>query len=251
MSDRSVEAVVAALKQAMAEPGEHRLYRSGKLAGLFASRSGVAGDAAARALRDEFLTVVRTEMRGKTMVEWVALTPKGIEFLHAHESPLTVLRQMHETLAVSRAGIPRWLESIQQQWVAFSEQVKSDLQQTIKRLDALSDRVEEALRRADAVAPKIPDAVGGSLPWALASLEYLDQRRFAGAPGDCPLPELFSAVRESHPQLSIIEFQDGLRRLADHGALRLIPLGPDNGAVPEPEFVMVDGPTLLYFANRK
>src|SRR5258707_4101382 len=61
MSDRTTEALLTALKLALAEPGEHRLYRGGKLAGLFASRNGPAGDAAALALRDGLFGICRSE----------------------------------------------------------------------------------------------------------------------------------------------------------------------------------------------
>src|SRR5262249_34100272 len=40
MDDRPNEVLITALKQALAEPGERRLFRSGKLAGLFANKSG-------------------------------------------------------------------------------------------------------------------------------------------------------------------------------------------------------------------
>src|SRR5262245_33508924 len=50
--DKVSEILLAALKQAMVEPGEQRLFKSGKLAGLFAGRTGVNAEAAEKALRD-------------------------------------------------------------------------------------------------------------------------------------------------------------------------------------------------------
>src|SRR5262249_31165129 len=76
-ADRVEDTLIAALKAALAEPGEQRLYRSGKLPGLFATRSGANAEAAGRALRDGLLEVVRTETKGKLSVEWVRLTPAG------------------------------------------------------------------------------------------------------------------------------------------------------------------------------
>src|SRR5262245_49460194 len=102
MSERTREHLIAALKQALADPGEHRLYRSGKLAGLFASRSGAAGEAAAEAVREGLLEVIRTEARGKFTVEWVHSTPKSIEYLHAHESPIAALRELQAELKNAR-----------------------------------------------------------------------------------------------------------------------------------------------------
>src|SRR5205807_2351927 len=152
-----------------------------------------------------------TEARGKVVVEWVRPTPKGVEFLHAHESPLAVLRELQTALRTTKAGVPVWLEAMRQQWLTFAEQMHGDMQQVLRRLDALADRVEEALRRADAIGPPVPAGVSTTVPWAVAALTYLDHRRDGGGPDGCPLPELFAAVRRDHPELSIIEFQDGLR----------------------------------------
>ncbi len=250
MSDRTNEALMAALKLALAEPREHRLYRGGKLAGLFASRHGPAGDAAALAVRDGLFEICRSEAKGKFTVDWVRLTPKGVEFLHAHESPLAVLRELQTSLRTTRAGVPIWLDTLRAHWEKFSETMHADAQQMLVRLDAMAERVEEALRRADAIGPRLPTSVSATVPWAIEAMTYLDHRRDSGAAEDCPLPELFAALRGSHPQLSLVEFQDGLRRLFEHKALRLLPLRSGNGAMPEPEYVMCEGADLLYYASR-
>src|SRR5439155_25136611 len=78
--DKVMETLLEALKQALAEGGEQRLYRSGKLPGLFAGRGGLNAEAAARAVRDGLLEVVRTESRGKVTTEWARLTPRGVAF---------------------------------------------------------------------------------------------------------------------------------------------------------------------------
>jgi hypothetical protein len=250
MSDRVVEQIIAALKTALAEPGEHRLFRSGKLEGLFASRIGIAGEAGLSAVRDGLFEIVRTETRGKFSNEWVRLTPAGVEYLHSHESPLVVLRELETALRSTRAGVPLWLEQMRQQWQTFSGQMVEQMQQTLQRLDALAERVEEALRRADAIAPTLPNGVGSSVPWALEALTYLDRRRQTGVKETCPLPELFAAVRRGNPNLSLSEFQTGLRRLGDHKALRLLPFDGPAERMPHPEYALLDGASMLYYAAR-
>ena len=86
--NRVQDLVVEALQQALAASAEMRLFKSGKLEGLFASRAGVNGDAAALALRDGLLETVRTETKGKATIDWVRLTPRGVAFLHEHQSPI-------------------------------------------------------------------------------------------------------------------------------------------------------------------
>ena len=45
-------------------------------------------------MRDGLLEIVRTEESGKLTTEWVRLTPAGVSFLHAHESPRAVLEAL-------------------------------------------------------------------------------------------------------------------------------------------------------------
>jgi hypothetical protein len=250
MSERADEHLLGALKRALAEPGDHRLYRGGKLAGLFASRHGPAGDAAATAIREGLFEVVRTETKGKFTTEWVRLTPKGVDYLHDHESPLAVLRELRSALGATREGVPVFLGQMQQQWQAFSAQMVEQMRLTLRRLEVLSERVEEALRRADAIGPKLPDGVANSVPWAVEALGYLDRRKNSGAADGCPLPELFAAVRRSTPELSLGDFQTGLRRLGDHRALSLLPFDGPADKLPEPEFALLDGASVLYYASR-
>ena len=250
MSDKLTEHVLAALKQALIEPGEHRLYRSGKLAGLFASRSGAGGDAAAQAVREGLLEVVRTESKGKATIEWVKLTPAGVEFVHAHESPVAALRELQQALKTTQAGVPLWLGLMQQEWQSFSVQMLQQMKQMLQRLDALGERVEEALRRVDALGPELPANIGQTVPWAGEAVSYLEKRKQSGAGGACPLPELFAAVRRGKPELTLGEFQTGLRRLAEHKALRLLSFEGKANELPHPECALLDGAKVLYYAGR-
>src|SRR3989442_129341 len=131
-NDKTKDVVLAALKQGMAESGEQRLFRSGKLPGLFAGRTSLNGEAAAQ---------------------------------------------------------------------------------------AVPDRLREALQRADAAVPKVPEAAANSVAWAQETAGYLDRRREGGVLNSCPLPELFAALREKNPDLTIKDFHEGLRRLHDRGVL--------------------------------
>ena len=118
----------------------------------------------------------------------------------------------------------------------------------VTRLDALTVRVDEALRRADALAPHKAEGLAASVPWAQEALDYLDHRTTNGTNG-CPLPELYGALREHHGNLSMTAFHDGLRRLHDLRALRLLPVAADQ-ALPEPEHAILDGASILYYAAR-
>src|SRR3954469_10873311 len=144
-TDRVEFVLIEALKQALAEPGEQRLYRSGKLPGLFPTRTGANAEAAARAGRDGLVEVVRTEIKGKLTVEWARLTPAGVSFLHAHESPRAVMEELHAALQTTKAGVPVWLDGMQREVQALSDRLGAEMDRLLNRLDALALRVEEAL----------------------------------------------------------------------------------------------------------
>jgi hypothetical protein len=250
MADRLTETLLDALKSALAAPSEERLFRAGKLTGLFPGRVGVSAEAAAKALRDGLLEITRTETKGKTVIEWAKLTPRGIEFLHDHESPVRALHELRDVLRNARTGLPEWVAQMRQALADLGEKLTDDSRRFEARLDALAQRVEEALRRLETTGPSLPPAVVAAAPWASAAVTYLDQRRQTGANGSCPLPELFAALREQHPDLSVVTFHDGLRRLQRESVLRLTPFDGSPSDLPQPEYAMFDGATLLYYASR-
>jgi hypothetical protein len=247
--DKTTEILLAALKQALAEPGEQRLFRSGKLPGLFPSRTGPSAEAATQALRDGLFEVVRTETKGKTIAEWVRATPKGVDFLHNHESPVRAMDELRAVLQMTREGIPVWVTEIRQTLQALATRLTDEVQAITHRLDALSQRVTESLTRANGFVPALPDGTAAAVPWAQDVLDYLDRRRAGGVLSSCPLPELFAAVREKHAELTVKDYHAGLRRLHDRGVLRLLPFeGP--GELPEPEYALLDGAAVYYSVTR-
>lgn len=245
--DKVTEALLAALKLALAEAGEQRLFKSGKLVGLFPGRGGVHAEAAARALRDGLLEVARTEVKGKTSIEWVKLTPRGIDFLHDTEAPVVVLRELRSALQTTREGVPAWLALLRQDLLGLETRLTEDVRKYVQKLEALTQRVDEALRRLDA-GPGVSDHVAAVVPWAADALGYLGRRQGSGAGEECPLPELFAALRDQHGALSLTGFHDGLRRLSDCRAVRLLPFTAAPEQIPQPEYALLDGAAMLYYA---
>jgi hypothetical protein len=95
----------------------------------------------------------------------------------------------------------------------------------------------------------LPLEVVEGVPWGIDALNYLDRRRHGGAPNDCPLPELFTALVYLHPGLSVTAFHEGLKRLHERRALRLTPAN-GTGDLPQPEYALFDGGKVLYYAVR-
>jgi hypothetical protein len=240
------ELMLDALKAAIATPGEHRLFRSGKLPGLFLSRAGLSAEAALVALRDGLLETVRTETKGKIVTEWVRATPKTVTFVHENDSPKSVLRELKELLNATREGIPVWMMDAKQEAARLTARFEEQATAMLARLDDLAIRVEAALRRADMKSPGVPEPVRRVVPWAIDALEYLDRRSRLGTWTDCPLPELFQAVRVKFPDLTLTAFQNGLLRLHDVRVLHLSPLIE----MCEPEYALVVGGRLMGAAGR-
>jgi hypothetical protein len=238
--------LLEALKAAVAGGGEQRLFRSGKLGGLFPARVGSSAEAALQALQEGLLETVRTESRGKVVTEWVRATPRAIAFIHENDSPKSVLREMKELLASARSGIPMWMSEANQELAALSQRFEQRAGSMLARLEDLASRVEAALRRADTTSPQVTDAVSRLVPWAMTALEYLDRRNISGARGECSLAELFHAVRLGFPTLTLPEFQNGLRRLYDVRAIRLAPAAHES----EPEYAMLVGGQMMGAAAR-
>lgn len=250
---RVEQSLVDALRQALAEPGEQRLYRSGKLSGLFPSRNSVHGAAAAQALREGLLEIVRTETKGKTVIEWARLTPGGVDFLHERESPLIALHELRSTLRLNQQAVPAWLTEMRGALQAMDERLAADACKWLERLDALARRVEETLRRLEQSAPLLPPEIAQEHPWAIDAVNYLDRRHLAaGANGDsspCPLPELFAALVRQHPDLSVRVYHEGLRRLHERRLVQLQPAASLDD-LPQPEYALLEGAAVLYYVAR-
>ena len=249
-AESHADALLDALRTAVTTPGEHRLYRSGKLAGLFGPRAGATADAALSALAEGYLETVRTEEKGKWLVEWVRVTPKGVEFVHGHDSPQAVLRELRHVLGQTRAGVPVWMADARHTLDAVTARFDRHSAAMLERLDQLTERVDAALRRVDLDAARRPDPTAGLVPWAGDALAYLDRRTRAGAGGACPLGELFHALTR-RTDLTMTAYHAGLVRLHEARALQLTPTSGLPTDVPtDAEYALVHGPALYAFARR-
>jgi hypothetical protein len=247
-SDRVAQTLLEALARALADGGEHRLFRAGKLDGLFPGRTAASSEAARQALSQGLLEQARVETKGKTQIEWVRITPRGVEFLHQHQSPVHTLHELLDVLRANQNAVPVWLDGMRGLLRDLDARLTADADRWLERLGSLERRVADTLRRLEAAGPLLPDEVARDHPWAIDALNYLDRRRTAGASHPCPLDELFTAVRAHHPNLGLTAFHDGLRLLHHRKALLLAPA--ENGQMTHPEYALLDGPVVYYLAVR-
>jgi hypothetical protein len=235
-----------ALKLGAAEAGEQRLYRRGKLPGLFAQRTSVNAEIADAAVKDGLLEVTRVETTGKATIEWVRVTQKGQQFLVDGESPIRALEELREALAVHQQGLPAWAGQMNARIDTLSRSFVGEIEAMRQRLDQLAGNVEAALARIEAVRAEadLPET-----PWGPEALDALERRKQVGLGTRCPLADLFAALKETHAELTVKEFHAGLKSLQDRRLIALLP-GVGSGDTPGPEYALLDGPAVFYYASR-
>jgi hypothetical protein len=229
MAMKNQNLLLNALKDAGQYPDGIPLYRVGKNPGLFASKAGLAQEAAQAALQAGYLESIKHE--GKA--EAVRLTPRGELYLREHLDPKTTVEELLVQLRTSQGTMPRWLSEIDTQLSAFRLRMQSHLEQQGQALTRLITRAESALRRLEA---------GGTVgspslePWQVEVLQVLGRQR-----SKAPLPALFAGVQGGgFTELTIPEFHSGLLLLRDRGNITLAPQDPDEEALIEAEYALVD-----------
>jgi hypothetical protein len=244
--DRRKLALLEALKTGALEGGETRLYRRGKLPGLFAQRTRLNAEAANQAVKDGLIEIVRIELAGKTNIEWARVTQKGLDYLLESESPARVLSELRDVLALNQEGMPNWVAQMNERINTLVQQHADEVQQMRQRLDQLAGRVTEAIARLEVGRSEAPTPI---VPWAQTAFQFLEQRHEVGLGTRCPLAELFATLKEKDHELTIKDFHAGLKCLHQS---KLIALLPSTGAgdVPGPEYAVLDGAEVYYYLRK-
>jgi hypothetical protein len=243
--DRQKFALLEALKAAALARGELRLYRRGKLSGLFAQRTRGNAEIANQAVQTGLIEVTRVEPIGKTSFEWVRVTQKGLDFLLESESPAHALAELRDALAVNEQGMPRWVADMNARIDALAQQLTAEVAQMRVRMEQVSQRAVEAIDRIEA-AQHVPTPDG--VPWAQETLEYLDGRKNVGLGERCPIADLYVALKEKHADMTIKDYHAGLKRMHEGKVLALLP-SAGNGDAPGPEYALLDGPAVYYYVG--
>src|SRR5262245_23659419 len=232
MADRSSQFVLDALSRAVADPAGLPLYAGKSAPGLFPA-TAAARQAAERCKGEELVRVVRTEARGKAVHEVCAITDKGLAYLLSQGDPRRLLEDLVRAVEAREGQLA--------DLVAAAHAAHASL-------DAVKTIAAKILRHLSQSANGTPPA-DDPPPWESAALDHLTRRQAAGAAEDCPLPELYRAVREGHPNLTVGEFHDGLRRLHDGGRIYLHPWTGPLYDLPEPPYALLAGHEVAYYAS--
>jgi hypothetical protein len=188
--------------------------------------------AATWCLQQGWIECVATQRVGKRSVEFYGLTPAGVQwFLHRTDA-----RAALETLQ-------QRLEQFHRQWQNWADTLRTIPDQ----LAEWRQYLERLATHLTAAEPNgcIEDA------WHQTVLHGLRHWHETHPHEDCPLPELFRQVQQGHPRLTIGQFHDGLRRLYGEGRIFLHPWAGPIYEIPEPEFAMLVGHALVYYASAR
>lgn len=236
-------ALLEALKIGAQAGGEIPLYRRGKSPGLFDQRTRANAEIASQAVADGLLETVRVEASGKTSVEWMRVTPQGFRFLLDSESPARALDELREALAVNQQGLPKWAADMRVRIDELATQMAGEVAAMRERLEQMSRTVADAIERIEDQRTQGPAAF---VPWGHETLELLARRRQVGLGTRCPLADLYMALKEHYPELTIKEFHAGLRQLRASKTIALL-VGSGAEDTPGPECALLDGANVYYY----
>jgi hypothetical protein len=223
--------VLTGLAQNYASPGEMPLHTTRAQVGLFpATASGKA--AAQAALQSNWLHVVRTEPKGKSVTTYVALTAAGTAYLLEQSDPKSLLEQVQTRLKSEESHL---------------QEVQSQVRTAFQSMESLRHRVEQLaliVGQRQVVQTRISVPV-----WEDRLTEYLTKRQDSRPAEDCPLPELYQQARQVVPDLSVGTFHDGLRRLHADRRIALQPWTGPLHELPEPGLALLQGHSLAFYAS--
>lgn len=227
--------IIDALERAVTEPDGLPLVASKAAPGLFPSTAAGKKDAEGARLAGYF-DVVRRETRGKTAIEFVGLTEKGLAALLEHVQPKPVLAALLAAIERCEKRLDSWVDEVKKN------------RTSLDGLKTLAEKVLTHLAKPEATLP--PWSRNGHSHDPKAKIvEILRSWAASGKLGDQPLPDLFEAVRGSSPKLTLGQFHDALRSLHETQTIYLHPWTGPLYELPKPIFSLLVGHEIGYYAS--
>lgn len=243
MADKLTQLVTDALSRAASEPAGLPLYAGKSEPGLFPNVAA-AKPAAQKCLADELLCVSGTEPKLR-----YALSEKGWEHLLAAVNPKQVLEDFVRALETREGEVGELLTTARRMADSLHG-LKAAVSRVLPLVSAARVPAPEprfALVGAGAAPDALPPRAAEPAALPAAIREYLAARR---GPTDCTLPELFRALPNTEP-LTLGAFHDCLREMCADGALALHHWTGPLYAMPEPQFALMIGHGVAYYASLK
>jgi hypothetical protein len=252
------ELILEAMERALADPSPRKLHGTKTNPGIFLSSTAPAKTAAQRCLEQGLIEQVAEQKSKTKAVPLYGITPAGITYLLERDPArqlLAATRDGVERLAQATAEWQQTLVQVQDQ-VSRLRQVVQDAAGRVRPPDltGLLAGLQQARVAIPAAAPQTmvsprPAADGVSPDVSAELLRYLQQHKRQSPLRPVELPQLFRVARSRQPSLTLGQFHDVLRRLAEAGQLRLSPFTQAMYQLPEPECAMIVGREVMYYAE--
>src|SRR5262245_10743306 len=183
MADKSAELVLEALERAAAEPVGLPLFGTKSRPGLFSA--GASGKRAAALCKEQgFLSSLRTETKGKSTIEFCAISEKGLTHLLVETNPKRVLEAIVQAVDARSAQLDELLASARQ------------AQGTLQSIKETATQLVRHLQNAGSAQLVHPNGTANGAPsWLTKVLGHLADWHQKRALEDCPLPELYRFAR--------------------------------------------------------
>jgi hypothetical protein len=241
----SVEDLVQeALQRALADAVPRRLHGSKAKPGVFLSSSAACKAAAARCIAEGLIRQQGEERTGRTTAPLYTIAPAGVAYV-IERSPVESL------LAATRDGAKRTMGV-----VAECQEILAGVRRQTEGLLEAVAAVAARIRPAD--LSRVLDQWKGSAAAAVTPpphdaaptlLTLVREHRGRSAIQPLPLPELYRAARARLPHLTMGQFHDALRQLVAERSLRLLPYTGAMYQLGEPEYGLLQGREVMYYAE--
>jgi hypothetical protein len=240
--------ILEALERALADPEPRKLHGTKASPGIFLASSAPAKAAAQQCL-EQNLIATRGELKSKgKMVPLYGVAPAGVAFLLEHDPVrklLTTTQAGVEHLSRLAAGWNQTLVQVQQQLAVLGDVV----QHAATRLQPPDmSQLLAGMQRPS--APAVNSATALGTPDLLPELlNFVHQQKRQAPLRPVELPQLYRFARSRQPALTMGQFHDQVRRMAETRQVRLSPFTQAMYQLAEPECAMIIGRELMYYVD--
>jgi len=254
------ELALEAIERALADPTPRKLHGTKANPGIFLTSSAAAKAAAQQCLQQGLIVPCGQQRTKSKTTPLYGIGPAGVRYLLDHDP----LRQL---LTATQDGVARLAQTSAdcQQTLASVREHVAQLQQVVQQASARIqppdvEKMLAAVRTAQgaggaAVADRpLADAAGSGAGPASPKLadelwQHVLQHKRQSPLRPIDLPQLFRFARSRQPALSLGQFHDVVRRLADAGRIRLSPFTQAMYQLPEPQCAMIVGREIMYYVE--
>ena len=249
------ELILSALERAVSDPTPRKLQGTNAKPGIF-----VGSTAAVKAAAERCLELGLIEMRGEQKaknkaVSLYGIAPAGVTYLLEQSPAYQALR----TAQAGVAGLSDWTAACQRtlsQVVEHLGKLREVVQHAAARVQPpdikpLLAALQPARTEPAPAAVAAPPAASAGLTPELTNelLRFVQQQKRQAPLRPVELPQLWRFARTRLPALTLGQFHDAVRRLAEARQLRLSPFTQAMYQLAEPECAMIVGREVMYYVE--